>query len=1366
MRDQLMAKDTSRLETLIEQSLIALAGHPLQAHAAGLFEVLGYRSPKTVALDGTPENFLKLLESTGNFRRSEKLKTGLWKQAHFLFQLTNDEIPALAAFTKDMFLSEQDYRQSIVESFVFIALDLQEGDWKRADLVTITREINRAFPMPAIILFRTGSNFSICVIDRRQSKRDNTRDVIEKRVSVIKDIDLEKPHRAHVDILADIALSNIKLKGKGTPTNFRDLYDAWIERLSAQTLNKRFYDELAYWFLWSSKEVTFPTAAREKDKDEKAKQNQIATIRMLTRLIFVWFIKERKLVPDEFFELNKLAELLKEKPETKREESTFYKAILQNLFFATLNTEDPNERGWRTSAAGKGFDGQYLVHTRYRYKDMFKAHEKALELFRKVPFLNGGLFECLDREISDRDIERNKDLQAHVVQEGSHKVIRIDGFSDKPQNPLHVPNKIFFAVDEAVDLNDDYATKGKKYTAQGLIELFQRYKFTVEENTPVEEEVALDPELLGKVFENLLASYNTDTRTTARKKSGSFYTPREVVDFMVDEALISHFSRALEPAPEKPVSRKAVNETLDLGPIPGELDLVRNGNSPSPKDAIADWRPKLEALLNPAVAEGNPFTPPQTDALISSIENLRALDPACGSGAFPMGLLQKLIHVLKRLDPDNSRWKSQNRKPYERRLAEAETIVDAEERDKKIEEETTALQKLDRDFSDANYADYARKLYLIEKCIYGVDIQPIAVQIAKLRFFISLIVSQKIDPATANSNITALPNLETKLVAANSLIPIERPEQADLFRNKAIEAKERELSAMQARYFGARTVKTKRKRRDDINTLRDELAELLKKDLSLPEADAKKMAAWDQFDQNSAAPFFDPEWMFGLTTKFDITIGNPPYVRQEEIKDQKPALEKHYKGSKALPGSYSGTADLYVYFIQRSIELLNPGGAFAFITSNKWYRAKYGERLRNWLNRQAEIKTVIDFGDADVFDAIAYPTILVATRRKETMAGAMPGEMLRVMNWPRDMSREDVPKFPEHMKSLHFTMPQKALTVDGWQLEPQVKRQLLERIRAAGNPLGEYVEGNILYGIKTGLNRAYIVSTAEKESLIAEHPSSSKVLKPLLMGRDIKRWGVEPDGNWIIQIESSENAHHPWSNKTENAAEQIFSETFPAVARHLFKFKSDLKKRTDQGKYFWELRSCDYWNKFDQPKIFAPEIQNSVQYAPDLEGFRCVNKACIIVHSDWKFLLPILNSTVSWWFSQQIFTSKQGGFYEFTRQFLFQIPVPRYAIGQKTFVSSVADVVGFKKGDARMEQLLNGFVYELFFRDDLQARGLTLFDEAERAGLGKLEGLEGEELVKAADEFVDRVFKPSHPLYAMLFDLQALDVVRIIEGKE
>lgn len=197
-----------------------------------------------------------------------------------------------------------------------------------------------------------------------------------------------------------------------------------------------------------------------------------------------------------------------------------------------------------------------------------------MQLFKKVPFLNGGLFECLDRIVAPDEFERHKSLEQRVVVEGPHKVLRIDGFSERVENPLHVPNKLFFSKEAIVKptglieaLND------KPFKAKGLIELFQDYKFTVEENTPDDQEVALDPELLGKVFENLLASYNIDTQSSARKKSGSFYTPRVVVDYMVDEALIDYFERHLNQELNQPSRQKPVPLPLDLV-MPGEFDLT------------------------------------------------------------------------------------------------------------------------------------------------------------------------------------------------------------------------------------------------------------------------------------------------------------------------------------------------------------------------------------------------------------------------------------------------------------------------------------------------------------------------------------------------------------------------------------------------------------------------------------------------------------------------------------------------------------------------------------------------------------------------------------------------------------------------
>ncbi|MFM6248225.1 MAG: hypothetical protein ACKPEQ_03580, partial [Dolichospermum sp.] len=258
------------------------------------------------------------------------------------------------------------------------------------------------------------------------------------------------------------------------------------------------------------------------------------------RLIFVWFLKEKGLVPDALFNENQLTNLLKS---LSAEESTYYKAILQNLFFATLNTEmntdeKPDNRKFRgKNQQQSGRDAHYGITNVYRYQDYFTNADEFLGLCSNIPFLNGGLFECLDRD---------KDGDSKPTPKGKEKTkIRIDGFSEREDNVLSVPNVLFFGEATDVDLNQTYGTKNKKYKVQGLINIFNRYKFTIDENTPIEEEIALDPELLGKVFENLLAAYNPETETTARKQTGSFYTPREIVNYMVDESLIAYLQNAL-----------------------------------------------------------------------------------------------------------------------------------------------------------------------------------------------------------------------------------------------------------------------------------------------------------------------------------------------------------------------------------------------------------------------------------------------------------------------------------------------------------------------------------------------------------------------------------------------------------------------------------------------------------------------------------------------------------------------------------------------------------------------------------------------------------------------------------------------------
>ncbi|WP_395445489.1 Eco57I restriction-modification methylase domain-containing protein [Caulobacter sp. UC70_42] len=811
--------------------------------------------------------------------------------------------------------------------------------------------------------------------------------------------------------------------------------------------------------------------------------------------------------------------------------------------------------------------------------------------------------------------------------------------------------------------------------------------FTVEENTSVEEEVALDPELLGKVFENLLASYNPETSSSARKLSGSFYTPRYVVDFMVRETLAHQFNAALKglkPSGDQGLRPRA--EQLDFGPAPGELAMERPAATSRPaSNNGVDAR--VQDLLDPT-APAPEFSEAERDALIKAIEDLKVLDPACGSGAFPMGMLQALMDALKRLDPNNDKWKAALRAPLADRVARAPQY-DITRREAEIEEAEAALKAFDEEFADNDLADYVRKLHLIERCLYGSDIQAIAILIAKLRFFISLAVEQTPDPEKLDDNlgIKPLPNLETKLVAANSLIPLQRPAQVDLFANPRIGELERLIEDATQRHFAARTMRTKRKYRELIQQHRDELADILESEHSLPHADARMAACWNPFDQQASAPFFDPLWMFQLHGGFDIVIGNPPYVRQEKITDQKPALQAHYGGKdkNGLPlGSYAGTADLFVYFIERGVKLLRPGGAFAYITSNKWYRAKYGENLRHWFNVNARIETLIDFGDADVFDAIAYPTILIAERREPARRGPTSSERFRALNWQNLGEKAEIEAFPELLKSAGFDMPQTALEKDGWQIEPTLKRELLARIRAAGVPLSDYVEGRFYYGIKTGFNDAFVIDGAIRAALITADPKSDEIIKPFLRGRDVKRWRVQPQDLWLIFTRRGTDI-----------------DRYPAIKQHLEGYRSALEPKPRDwtgadwpgrkaGSYEWfEIQdNVAYWEEFLQPKVVIPAIEKTVAYAPDTTGFFSNDKTSIVVSDDWRYLTACLNSPVSWWVAQTTYAGRQGGFYEFKPMYVGQFPIPNARDDVKALIEPVA--FRAEPRELTTETLLNG----------------------------------------------------------------------------
>jgi hypothetical protein len=1352
---------TPEQRTAIRGAIEGLSIKDVATAGRALLDALGYRSPKTLDAPSEPSQFLGALEmDSGKFEGLDR-----WRSVHFLFQLTGDELPALSRGGEPA--TGEAFQRGAIDSFVFVALDLDDEPWSRRQLVAIVRAFNRGFAMPAILLFRHAGSATLAVIDRRANRRDPSRDVVGGRISLVKDIDLANPHRAHVEILADLSLS--ALAARKTPSDFRTLYDLWLDTLSAAELNKRFYEELADWFAWASTRAAV-SFSKGQGTGEGAKE--IALIRLLTRLMFVWFIKEKRLVPEALFDASALAKLLKEPPASTPKGHGYYLAVLQNLFFATLNTEmnepgGPINRRWRHDEGGQSKD--YLGHHVFRHATLFAEPAKALKAFESVPFLNGGLFECLDCEVGADD--PRKDLAEH---ERGRLILRIDGFSDQPDKQPRLPNALFFGLHKNVDLSD-YFGKRRVVDVAGLVDLFERYKFTVEENTPLEEEAALDPELLGKVFENLLASYNEDTKTTARNKSGSFYTPREVVDFMVDEALVAWL---LPKLPGELDLKRPRSQGLDFGAMPGELDV--SSPSPHPSSKVgADDEAGLRALLSFA-SRSHDFTPAQVDALIAAIESCKAIDPAVGSGAFPLGLLQKLVHVLDVLDPGGEKWRARNRLYYERRLAEAENIPAASERAAEIDKARAALADFDAKFEGGHYPDYTRKLFLIDRCLHGVDIQPIAVQIAKLRCFISLAVEQKENPERPNRGITPLPNLEAKFVAANTLTPLHRERQLQLVDPRVDETRS-ELDRQFHALFAAPNAAAKRKVQTRINELLEALATLMRDSRVITSDEAALVSRWRPFDANAFAPFFDAALMFGIKPGvdegwFDIAFANPPYIRQEKIEsfrvNDRPVIAKAQL--KADYKTYSGTADIYVYFYERALRLLKPAGALAFITSNKWYRAAYGKGLRELLSTHARILKIIDFGDAPVFEAIAYPTILVGTR-KSAPGKPAPSETIQSLNWSTlagEDPQEAVKHFPDRFAAEAFAMPQVDLSPAGWQLEPKAERDLLARLRAGGTPLGEWCKGRFYRGVLTGLNAAFVIDGAKRLELIAADPNSAEIIRPFLRGRDVKRWKVEPADKWLIFV--------PWHFPLQDddtisgssaTAEAAFKRGYPAVYQHLVSWKSELSSRNkaETGiSYEWyalQRWASGYWREFSEPKIFVPAIEQRCAYAVDRDGFFGNDKTSIIVSDKAEFLCGILNSAYSWWITKQEFSSKQGGFYEFKPMYVGALPVPHATDEQEAAVTLVSRALIAGADRPRLEALVNAFVYELFFAEELHARNLHPFAAARDAGLMKLTDLEGPTLARVADDWSRCLADPAHPLYATLFDLQSIDSVRIIEGR-
>jgi hypothetical protein len=355
---------------------------------------------------------------------------------------------------------------------------------------------------------------------------------------------------------------------------------------------------------------------------------------------------------------------------------------------------------------------------------------------------------------------------------------------------------------------------------------------------------------------------------------------------------------------------------------------------------------------------------------------------------------------------------------------------------------------------------------------------------------------------------------------------------------------------------------------------------------------------------------------------FDVVVGNPPYVRAEMLTPIKPYLQEHYE-------TYHGAADLYVYFYELGVRLLRPGGRMSYIVTNKWLRAGYAEPLRAFFSTATWVEEIVDLGHAkEIFpDADVFPSLV---RVRKPAPHAAPDDALACVI-PRDNLRTE--DLGHQVGEFGFRTPRESLGSEAWTLEPSEVLDLLRKIKEAGRPLRDVVGNTPYRGVMTGYNAAFTISEQERAELVSSDPGSAHLFRRYARGQDVRRWSPEWSDAWLIVMQSSGDFEWPWASATDEAdAEQVFAATYPAVHRHFRAHETRLRARKDQGRYWWELRSCDYYRVFDQPKIIYQEIQYHPSYALDVEQAYPNNK-CFSLRSDSLFLLALLNAPVIWWYN-------------------------------------------------------------------------------------------------------------------------------------
>jgi type I restriction-modification system DNA methylase subunit len=926
-------------------------------------------------------------------------------------------------------------------------------------------------------------------------------------------------------------------------------------------------------------------------------------------------------------------------------------------------------------------------------------------------------------------------------------------------------------------------------------DLLERYNFTIQEDSPTNYEVAIDPEMLGQIFEELILT-SEDSETAGKSKrhdTGSHYTRRPIVHYLCRDSLAA-WLESQPPFVGKDNAPQRVRKLLALDATEGIDDETRNA---------------LKEIL----------TPEDAAVLLDRLFELRACDPAVGSGAFPMGLLHELVNLA--------------------RLC------------------ATRAAGKDPVLGERSWL-YNTKKRIIERVIYGVDIQPQAVDICKLRLWLSLMVDYELSADPDNCEATSfrkalkeiepLPNLDFKIRRANSLVDYIHGEPVEL---KQLSSESgaglalSKLSSAKREFFNARTAAAKRKLRLDIYENITELAKIeltrARTDaaglgLGLDERDAERVAELDkglkelgyvstqvraarklraqeqeealeriraQFDDpvkptfvwqldfaevfhrdetprgDSLLPGDQPGKSGAATARngFDLAIGNPPYIRIQTLTKSDPKLAAYYKQRYQSAGK--GNYDLYVCFVERGLELLHQNGQLAYIQPHKFFNAQYGEPLRELLAKGKNLRHVVHFGDQQIFPgATNYVCLLFLAK-----AGTTKCRFVKVNN---------IDDWLVTLTGIEADIAAKAIGNTDWNFAVGKGAAIFEHLKQIPAKLGEYAE-RIAQGIRTSANEVYVLRVrveggghveAFSEQLDEEVSLERKSVFRFLGGREIKSYRILSSGKVVII------PYRIVAGKMTIIPKQEFEAKFPSTWDYLSKNRRYLEEREGGKMKGSNWYGFIYPKNLDimlSPKLLVPDIADRASFALDESGTFAFTSGYGITLKEncglsLKFVLGLANSSVLDFYWRQVSTQLQGGFYRYFTQFIEQLPIPDSTAEQRKIVESLVtsiiwlhahktaredlrETTGVPLIAAFMEQWVNALVYELFFPQELHAAGLHFFDLIQAANLPSLETLAEAERLPRLQAIFKTTYAPDHKLRQALYQLGSLDLVRTIEGK-